>query len=151
MSRPRISTGMRQAILVRAQNRCEYCQSRFDYTTETFAVEHVVPVSRGGSNAQENLAFSCSGCNGHKYNKTEAPDPLDGTTVPLFNPRTQIWQEHFCWQGDYAQMIDGLTLTGRATVEALRMNRPGLMHIRQLLYSIGQHPATLKGEINSQP
>lgn len=77
------------------KGRCEYCQSRADYTTEPFAVEHIIPVSRGGSSELDNLAFSCSGCNGHKYNKMEAPDRTDRTLVPLYNPRRQRWQDHF--------------------------------------------------------
>lgn len=34
----------------------------------------------------------------------------------------------------------GLTPTGRATVEALRLNRPGLITVRRALYAAGEHP-----------
>ncbi len=134
-----IPVDRQRAVIERAESRCEYCQSMADYTTESFAVEHVMPRSRGGSSELDNLAFSCSGCNGHKYNKTEVNDPADGKTVPLFNPRKQKWQLHFGWSDDYTQVI-GLTPTGRATVETLRLNRQGLINIRRLLYLIGQHP-----------
>lgn len=134
-----IPVDRQRAVIERAESRCEYCQSLADYTTESFAVEHVMPRSRGGSSELDNLAFSCSGCNGHKYNKTEATDPADGKTIPLFNPRKQKWQLHFGWSDDYTQVI-GLTPTGRATVETLRLNRQGLINIRRLLYLIGQHP-----------
>jgi hypothetical protein len=67
---------------------------------------------------------SWSGCNGRKYNKMAVADPVDGQMAPLFNPRQQPWPEHFCWSDDYTRVI-GVTATGRATVEALGMNRPG--------------------------
>ena len=89
-----------------------------------------------------NLALSCSGCNGHKYNKTEAPDPTDGTLAPFFNPRQQRWHDHFCWNDNYTHIV-GVTPIGRATVEALRLNRPGLVNMRQVLYGIGKHPPDL--------
>ena len=145
MPRVYISVITQRAVVERAQGRCEYCQSRADYTTESFAVEHIMPVSRGGTSELDNLAFSCSGCNGHKYNRTEVPDPTDRTLVPLYNPRRQRWQDHFCWSGDHAQII-GLTSTGRATVEALQMNRTGLVNMRQVLYLIGKHPPPLSEE-----
>ena len=134
-----LSVVIQRGIVERADNRCEYCQSPADYATETFAVEHIRPLSRGGTSDLNNLALACSGCNGRKYNKIEAPDPADGAMAPLFNPREQRWQEHFCWSGDYTQII-GLTPTGRATVETLQLNRPGLINMRQLLYTIGKHP-----------
>jgi len=108
-------------------------------------VEHILPVSRGGTSDLDNLALSCSGCNGHKYNKTEALDPADGKVVALFNPRREQWQTHFSCSDDYTRIL-GLTSVGRATIEALQMNRPGVVNIRRLLYSIGQHPPKLNDE-----
>lgn len=87
----------------------------------------------------DNLALACPGCNGHKYNKTEAPDPADGELVPLFNPRKQEWQDHFKWNEDFSHVV-GLTPTGRATVSALNMNRPGVVNMRLALFVIGSHP-----------
>jgi 5-methylcytosine-specific restriction endonuclease McrA len=137
-----IPVDKQRAVIERAEGRCEYCQSTADYATETFAVEHVMPVSRGGTSELDNLALSCLGCNGHKYNKTEVLDPADGKIVPLFNPRQQNWQTHFGWSEDFTRII-GLTATGRATMEALQMNRPGLVNMRRLLYLIRQHPPKL--------
>lgn len=142
MPRVYIAAEIQRTVMERARNACEYCQSRADYATAAFAVEHIVPISRGGTSALSNLALSCSGCNGHKYNKTEAPDPTDGTLASLFNPRRQRWQDHFCWNDDYTYII-GITTTGRATVEALRLNRPGLVNMRQVLYGVGKHPPEL--------
>ena len=140
MPRARIPMGIQRAVVERARRRCEYCQSLQDYATEsTFAVEHVLPLSRGGTSEQHNLALSCSGCNGYKHSKTTAPDPVDGTMVSLYNPRQQEWQEHFSWTEDYTRVI-GLTPVGRATVATLQLNRPGLVNMRQVLYLVGKHP-----------
>lgn len=140
MPREYVSVAKQRIVIRRARGRCEYCQSRADHSTETYAVEHIIPLSRGGSSALSNLAFACSGCNGHKYNKIAAPDPTDGQLVPLYHPRRQKWKDHFCWSEDYTQVI-GLTPTGRATVATLKLNRPGLINMRQVLFLAGRHPA----------
>lgn len=46
---------------------------------------------------------------------------------------------YFGWNEDFTQMI-GLTPTGRATVETLKLNRAGLMNMRQVLCMAGKHP-----------
>ena len=106
---------------------------------QPFSVEHVEPRSRQGANSLENLAFSCQGCNNHKYTRIEGVDPASGAIVVLFHPRRQLWREHFAWNQD-ATLVLGLTPTGRATVEALRLNRPGLVNLRRVLAGAGEHP-----------
>jgi hypothetical protein len=139
MPKPYIPVQQRQLIIERAQGRCEYCRSPVDFATQSFSVEHIKPVSRGGQTITSNLALACPGCNGHKYAKTEAPDPIDKTRVPLYNPRTQRWGKHFKWSEDFTRVI-GVTPTGRATVNALRLNRAGVVNIRRVLFATGQHP-----------
>lgn len=86
MPRPYLPVRKRRAVIDRASGYCEYCQSRADYATETFAVEHIIPVSLGGTDDLENLALSCSGCNSHKHDRVEGIDPIDGALTPLFHP-----------------------------------------------------------------
>ncbi len=97
-------------------------------------------MSRGGDTVIENLAFACPGCNGHKYNKIQAPDPADGRLVTLYNPRMHRWRDHFKWNADCTRIV-ALTPTGRATVSALHLNRPGVVNMRRALFAIGRHPA----------
>lgn len=139
MAKPYIASELKRKVIERAQGRCEYCQCRADYTTETFPIEHVVPRSRGGTTDYDNLALSCSSCNGHKYNKIEALDPITNEVVSLFTPRHHRWEEHFGWQDGYTHII-GLTPVGRATVETLKLNHPGSVNLREALYIIGKHP-----------
>ena len=126
-------------VAERARGVCEYCRSQARFATHSFSVEHVVPVNAGGSDELENLALACQGCNNHKYTKTEARDPVSGALVPLFNPRLQLWRDHFLWSADFTRIL-GTTPVGRATVEALHLNRPGLLNLRELLCAAGKHP-----------
>ncbi len=139
MSRRHVAIREQQSIVERAKGCCEYCRSRADFATQSFSVEHVIPVSLGGETTLDNLALACPGCNSHKYAKTHAPDPADGVVVPLYHPRKYRWSEHFRWSADFT-LIMGLTSTGRATVDALQMNRPGLVNMCRVLFAVGLHP-----------
>ena len=102
-------------------------------------MEHIIPTVRGGSTTADNLALSCSGCNGHKYDKIEGQDPISQSMAPLFHPRHHTWSEHFAWTADYSRVI-GLTPTGRATVETLHLNREGVVNLRRVLFLAVLHP-----------
>ena len=104
-----------------------------------------MPASRGGNHDLSNLALSCPGCNGHKSDKIEAIDPADGELVPLYNPRKQKWHEHFSWNERYTVIL-GITPTGRATVEALQLNRISVVNLRHVLYMFGKHPPRFEGK-----
>jgi 5-methylcytosine-specific restriction endonuclease McrA len=106
---------------------------------QPFAIEHILPREAGGPTVLDNLAWSCQGCNGHKHTKTHAVDPVSHEVVPLYHPRQHRWQEHFAWSADY-ELVVGLTPTGRATVEALHLNREGVVNLRRALYAFGKHP-----------
>lgn len=139
MTRRHITVREQQSIIERAKGCCEYCRSRADFATESFSIEHIIPVSQGGETMLDNLALACPGCNGHKYAKTHAPDPVDGVVVLLYHPRKHNWPEHFRWDEDFTRII-GLTPIGRATVDALQVNRPGLVNLRRVLFAVGLHP-----------
>ena len=123
----------------RANKCCEYCRALEDFSPQSFSVEHILPIHIGGETVSANLALSCQGCNNHKATKTTATDPATGETVSLFHPRLQKWREHFAWNADYTEIV-GLTSTGRATVKELQLNRRGLVNLRRVLYSAGEHP-----------
>jgi len=50
-----------------------------------------------------------------------------------------LWSEHFRWSEDFSEIV-GMTPTGRATVEMLKLNRRGLVNLRGVLYAMGKHP-----------
>ena|SRR5947208_1662019 len=130
---------LRRLVAERAGWRCEYCRSPAAFAHQSFSLEHIRPRSRQGLWSPGNLALSCQGCNNHKYNRTRARDPVSGRVVPLFHPRRHRWQDHFAWSADFTQVL-GLTPTGRATVEALQLNREALVNLRRVLTVVGEHP-----------
>ncbi len=130
---------IRRTVSDRARGCCEYCQSQQTFSHDDFSIEHILPRAHGGPSTLDNLALSCQGCNNRKFTATTAPDPLTGEPVPLFHPRQHRWLDHFAWTDDFAQ-IEGLTPTGRATVERLQLNRPHLVNLRRALRMAGKHP-----------
>jgi 5-methylcytosine-specific restriction endonuclease McrA len=137
--RDRIPASLRQEVAQRAKHRCEYCRCPDEFSPDSFTVDHIEPQQRGGATISQNLAWACCGCNGRKYTKTTGVDPLTSQDVDLFNPRQQPWHEHFAWDADVTQMI-GISPCGRATVQSLALNRPGVVNLRRLLASAGLHP-----------
>jgi len=139
MPKSRLISQQKTAVKQRAQDCCEYCWSQEAYSPDTFSVEHIVPLAKGGTNDANNLANACQGCNNRKFVSTEAIDSLTGAMAVLYHPRRDRWAEHFAWDEDYLVMI-GLTPTGRATVEKLELNRKGVVNLRRLLQESGLHP-----------
>ncbi len=139
MPEPGVSTGQKRAVFQRANGCCEYCRSQVRFALQSFSVEHILPKSAGGDSDLENLALACQGCNNHKYTRTLARDPVSGATVRLHHPRREPWSAHFAWNEDFTLII-GLSPTGRATVEALQLNRAPVVNLRRLLYQAGEHP-----------
>ena len=122
MSLSSIPRELRQTVFIRDQGRCRYCGLRQFGQGAAFHINHIIPRSKGGTTAAENLALQCPCCSLHKSNKLTAIDPLTQTLVELFHPLQQAWAEHFAQESDGTCV--GLTPTGRATVEALHMNDP---------------------------
>ena len=139
MPESRVTAQQKKAVAERANGCCEYCRSQARFAIQPFSIEHIIPRSQGGETVMDNLALSCQGCNNHKYNKTEGRDPVSGDLVPLYHPRNQQWSDHFAWNEDFSLII-GLTATGRATVETLQINREGVVNLRRVLYTMGEHP-----------
>lgn len=140
MTNPRyISSKLRDLVAKRANFVCEYCKAQEDFSADSFSVEHIKPIILGGQTIAENLAYSCLGCNSHKSIKIQAIDPISEQIFSLFNPRTQIWHEHFTWNKKFTEII-GLTPIGRATIKTLKLNRKGLINLRWALFAVGKHP-----------
>jgi HNH endonuclease len=123
-----------------ARNRCGYCLSPQRLVMARLEIEHIIPKAKGGTSDESNLWLCCPICNRHKGDRTEFPDWQTGETVPLFNPRTQIWAEHFSWTEDGLRIV-GMTPIGRATVAALHLdNDPDALTVRSYWILAGWHP-----------
>ena len=127
------SNPIRDAVVRRAGNRCEYCQLPAQLQIGGFEVDHILPRSQGGSTDMVNLALACPHCNARKWAYIDGEDPVSGQVIALFNPRAQEWAEHFQWSEQRPFEIEGITAHGRVTVVRLQMNHPNLISIRRLL------------------
>ncbi|MCY7348786.1 MAG: HNH endonuclease [Pyrinomonadaceae bacterium] len=138
-----IAVKLRNLVKKRAKGICEYCRIPENFSPQPFCFEHILPKALSGETTAENLALACQGCNAFKATRTEFADEITETKARLFNPRKQIWNEHFAWSADFTEVF-GITATGRATVKALKLNRIGLVNLRRALFVIGNHPPTEK-------
>ncbi len=129
----------------RAKCRCEYCQIYDpDYAAATpFHLEHITPKSafEDGDNTRDNpanLAWSCPRCNQYKHEKIEWPDPATDQITRLYNPREDLWDQHF--RAQPGGQIVGTTDIGRATVGALKINDLRRVQGREIGYKQGRWP-----------
>jgi hypothetical protein len=132
-----IPVALRRLVIQRASDRCEYCRLSQAGQAATFHIDHITPVIAGGTTTENNLALACVSCSLYKAARQIVEDPETGEKVPIFNPRQQVWTEHFQW--DAVQVV-GLTAIGRATINALKMNRPIILAIRAEEELLGRHP-----------
>lgn len=134
-----ISPSLREIVAIRDGNKCAYCQTTEDNCGLRMHVDHIIPESVGGLTTPDNLCLVCFSCNIYKAALYEAVDPVSGATVPLFHPFTQEWVKHFEWD-ESKTYINGLTDTGRATINTLRMNNNTVVRARKRWVSGGWHP-----------
>lgn len=135
---PYIPLRLTQEVRDRAGEVCEYCRLPQSSQEATFHIDHIIPRLEDGKTEASNLALACVTCSLRKGAKIVAIDPLTQTTVRLFHPREQKWNEHFQITEEF--VFQGLTPTGRATIEKLGMNRIALISIRKELHILGRFP-----------
>ena len=91
-------------VLERDKRHCTYCL--LEISEDSFYLDHLVPVSKGGTNRKHNLVASCESCNQRKQDQ----DPFDFIQS---NYRDKlISQEEFRHQKAY---IETLLLEGQIT------------------------------------
>jgi hypothetical protein len=128
----------RDLVLGRANYRCEYCLlHRDDEPVYLHEIDHVIAEKHSGPTQEHNLAYACFYCNRFKGTDLASIDPLSGELTPLFNPRRQMWTEHFALDGP---VIVPLTGVGRTTIHLLKMNRPRIVQRRIYLIELGRYP-----------
>jgi hypothetical protein len=132
-----MSAALRAFVRERAGRRCEYCRLHEDDADYlSFHVEHVIARQHGGSNDPGVLCFACAECNWAKG--PNLAGLFAGKLYPLFNPRKQSWNRHFCWE---QTILVGKTMSGRVTVQVLNINEPSRVMLRENLLFEGRfHP-----------
>ncbi len=137
MSR-KISEDARKTVRQRAGFLCEYCHTSERWQYVSFTIDHIIP---NDDNSIENLALACFHCNRRKSNKTSVFDAQSDEEISLFNPRKDIWKEHFEWSKDKIFIVSK-TEIGRITVDLLNLNRARILQIRLADVLVNRHPPT---------
>lgn len=132
-----VPAAIRRIVTQRSANRCEYCRLSQTGQEARFHVDHIIPEMDGGLTALENLALACVSCSLRKEARQSSIDPVSRRLARLYHPRQQRWTAHFRFDGF---RVTGVTATGRATVEALKLNRPVMLTIRSEEALLGRFP-----------
>jgi hypothetical protein len=139
MSKTYISVSLRKFVSDRAQDYCEYCLIPAMFALASHQVDHAIAEKHGGETIEENLALSCSLCNQAKGSDIASIDSETSDVVRLYNPRKDIWVEHFQIEIE-SGVISPLTAIGRVTIKLLKINRESCLPSRQILVQAGMLP-----------
>ena len=101
---------------------------------QPFQLDHIRSQKHSGATSEANLAWICLPCNTFKGPNVAGYDPESDSLQRLFNPRQDVWPEHFVWDGPE---LAGLTPVGRTTIDVLRINKPERVEHRRLLIAAG--------------
>ena len=129
-----IPARIRQEVSKRANYKCEYCLLPEEFAAHSFEIDHILSSKHGGLTTLENLALACLECNRHKGTDIASYDDLTGNLTAFFNPRTQIWTEHFQIQNTE---IIGATPEARVVVKILQFNSAERVEQREMLIELG--------------
>jgi hypothetical protein len=128
---------LRRLIRERARQRCEYCLRHEDDSALPHQPDHITSRKHRGLTNAENLAWSCAVCNLLKGPEVAAIDPLTTLPARFFNPRIDLWTDHFELRQGH---IVGLSPEGRVTEQLLQFNRDDLVELRMALILRGRYP-----------
>ena len=131
-----MDVAIRRLVAQRAANRCEYCHlPQAAAPLALFHVEHIVAQQHVVDDSMENLALACPDCNRYKGPNVATVDPQSRQLIVLFNPRLDLWDDHFQRDGP---RITGRSPIGEATVRLLQMNSNKRVELRRELQSSGE-------------
>lgn len=136
MTPAHISATLRKRVRQRAGLRCEYCLLAEADAFFPHEPDHIIAIKHGGDTTEENLALSCFDCNRFKGSDVASIDPDTGQLAPLFNPRSQVWSDHFKLDDS---RITGLTSIGRVTERLLKLNLAERVEVRETLAKSGRY------------
>jgi HNH endonuclease len=134
-----ISKHIRKLVAVRAGFRCEYCRVLEYLSHYAFHTEHIIGFQHGGTHHPNNLAYSCAWCNWKKGPNLATILQPDNKLVPLFNPRTQNWFDHFEVSSTDGKLI-AKSPEAQATIKLLELNHPERQEERLEVIKHGFYP-----------
>jgi hypothetical protein len=137
MSVTYISAELRRLVRLRANGICEYCLIAEDDTHFGCAVDHIISEKHGGPTESQNLALACVFCNQAKGSDIGSHLAAGGPLIRFFNPRTDVWAEHFSLVGP---RIEGISPNGEVTARILAFNLLDRVLERQTLIELNRFP-----------
>ncbi len=129
MSVTYIPATLRNLVFERAGGCCEYCLISEKASFAKHQIDHVIAEKHSGQTVEENLALSCTICNKYKGSDIASIDGKTGEIVPLFNPRKDVWSEHFRIENG---IFIGLTPNAIATIRLLQINNSARIEERKI-------------------
>ena len=130
-----ISESLRAEVELRAEGRCEYCRIRIEDTYFGGEIDHIISLKHRGKTVLENLALACQPCNRNKGSDLGSISGTSDILVRFFNPRTDIWHEHF-HLNEFAE-IEFRSEVGEVTILIFGLNEPERIRERQGLIELG--------------
>lgn len=137
-SRPSISDELRQFVARRADHLCEYCLISEEDTFWGCQIDRIISLKHDGSTMADNLAYACAVCNRQKGSDLGSIDRNTGELVRFFNPRIDLWSDHFDLKG---AVIQPRTDIGEATARILDFNSNSRVMERQILVTEERYPS----------
>lgn len=134
MSKTYIPVALRNLVHKRAEAACEYCLTPELISFAVHQIDHIIAEKHGGKTEPDNLALACVLCNKYKGSDIASLDPETGRIAALYNPRQDIWHEHFLFKENGT--IEPLTAIGRVTAQVLRLNAPERISERSILHEL---------------
>ena len=129
MSVTYIPAALRNLVYECADGCCEYCLISEAISFATHQIDHIIAEKHGGQTVEENLALSCTICNKYKGSDIASIDDETGAIVSLFNPRKDVWSEHFKIENG---IFVSLTPNARATIRLLQINNSARIEERKI-------------------
>jgi hypothetical protein len=90
-----MTPALREQVRRRAGDCCEYCRMPQSATVLPHEADHIRAIKHNGPTELANLCWACALCNDYKGSDIAAYVPDSDQLVRLFNPRIDVWDEHF--------------------------------------------------------
>jgi hypothetical protein len=131
-----VTASQREAIRRAYHFQCGYCSVHENDVGSALEIDHFQPLSRGGTDEESNLVYTCSACN-----KAKGDFWPPSHAARLLHPKRDVLEEHIQLAPD--DHLQPLTPTGALHIRRLRLNRPQLIALRQARRRATQHIARL--------
>jgi len=132
-----VSENLRTQVEFHANGFCEYCRIAIEDTYFGGEIDHIISLKHHGQTEFENLALACQPCNRSKGSDLGSLSKYSKNLVRFFNPRIDIWKEHF--RVNSKAEIKPLTEIGEVTADIFGFNEPERIVECRGLIEIGRY------------